>query len=80
MVQHAQQETKHYYVCACTENVRSVRAYECVCVCMCVCMCVCSCVASQQEEETRASPLLSAALIYLDVHDVILPGGLPCQA
>lgn len=33
-------------------------------------------VASQQ----GASPLLSAALIYLDAYDVILPRGLPCQA
>ncbi len=47
---------------------------------VCVRACVCICVASQQEEETGASPLLGAALIYLDVHDVILPGGLPCQA
>lgn len=52
----------------------------CVCVCACKSVCVCECICSLQEEETEAHPLFSAALIYLDVHDVILPGGLPCQA
>lgn len=79
MVQHAQQETKHYYVCA-TEYARCVHVHVHVYVGVCLHMGVCVCVASQQEEETGAYPLLSAALIYLDVHDVILPGGLPCQA
>ena len=57
----------------------------CVCTCVHVSARVCVCVfvyvqRAKQEEKTGASPLLSAALIYLDVHDVILPGGLPCQA
>lgn len=78
-MQHAQQETKHHYVCA-TEYVRCVHVHVHVCVDVCLRMGVCVCVASQQEEETGASPLLSAALIYLDVHDVMLSRGLPCQA
>lgn len=56
-----------------------------VCVSLCLCVYVhvltCKytiCAASLQEEETEASPLLSAAFIYLDVDDVILSGGLPC--
>lgn len=43
-------------------------------------MCACAYVASQQKDEIGASPLLTAALIYLDAYDVILSGGLPCQA
>lgn len=39
MVQHAQQETKHYYVRACSENVR-VRACSCVSLFVYVCTCV----------------------------------------
>lgn len=61
----------------------------CVSLLMCLSLCLCVyvhvltymytiCAASLQEEETEASPLLSAALIYLDVDDVILSGGLPC--
>ena len=103
-MRHAQQETKHYYVCACSGDVSRVHACVClllcVCVCLfvCACLCVCVCVCEEEdeeeeeeeeeekeegegeEEEAGASPLLSAARIYLDVHDVILPGGSPCRA
>ena len=70
-------------------TITSVRVQKMDGVCVHVCArertCVCVCVfvyvqRAKQEEKTGASPLLSAALIYLDVHDVILPGGLPCQA
>lgn len=42
MVQHAQQETKHFYVCACLMHVRVARPCVCVCVWMCFCMSMCS--------------------------------------
>lgn len=42
MVQHAQQETKHFYVCACLMHVRVARPCVCVCVWMCLCMSMCS--------------------------------------
>lgn len=78
MVQRAQQETKHYYVCCLTENVCCVCQSTYVRAWMYIYMYIC--MASPQEVETEAAPLLSAALIYLDVHDVILPGVLPSQA
>lgn len=63
------------YVCV-SLPVCVSRCFFCVSVCMYMCSRICA--ASLQEEESEASPLLSAALIYLAVDDVILSGGLPC--